>query len=475
LQWAQIVPAVISTTLKTALPTEKIDRPSAVCGHRVVAAIVCSIAGTTFGYDLGALSGTTQGILQSYSLTPTVFGFTMSASLWGAMCASLFAGKIADEIGRRGLLALCSIIYALSALVIAFPQHWPWAILMSLRFLSGLTIGGLVVACPLYLAEIAPRTYRGRIVGLFQLQTGAGVLAAFGVSAFLARGMTEAAEWKWCFGLGAIPPAVMLLLLKWMPEEPHWLALHNHRQKATAAAAWLGFSQEEWPAGFDNRTVPLSSPAPSERLFRKIYLRALLLATSAALFNQLCGVTVIRVYLLDMLAHTSMGRSLSHSYGISLSLFNVAALLLGMAVVDKIGRRPLLIAGSAGMAISLFALAAALRWHAMPMLDLIILFAFNTCFACSQGAVTWVLISEIFPFPVRGKGQSYGATVHWIANAGLIWLYPVMEQAVPQSSFTFFGLLMVLQIILVWNWYPETRGTDLGQDLITNDFGRRPD
>jgi MFS transporter, SP family, arabinose:H+ symporter len=429
----------------------------------VVAAIVCSIAGMTFGFDLGALSGATEGILQSYLLTPTIFGFTVSASLWGAMCASLFAGRLADKMGRRGLLALCSIIYALSALAIALPQHWSWAILMSLRFVSGLTIGGLVVACPMYLAEIAPSAYRGRIVGLFQLQTGVGVLAAFGVSAFLARGMTEAAEWRWCLGLGAIPPAVMLLLLRWMPEEPHWLASRNQREKATAAAAWLGFSQEEWPAGSDTRTVLLSSPASSEILFRKIYLSPILLATSAALFNQLCGVTVIRVYLLDMLAHTSMGRNLSHSYGIILSLFNVAALLLGMSVVDKIGRRPLLIAGSAGMAISLFGLAAAFRWHATPMLDLIILFAFNTCFACSQGAVTWVLISEIFPFPVRGKGQSYGATVHWIANAGLIWLYPMMEQAVPQSSLAVFGLLMLLQIIVVWNWYPETRGTNLGQ------------
>jgi MFS family permease len=157
-----------------------------------------------------------------------------------------------------------------------------------------------------------------------------------------------------------------------------------------------------------------------------------------------------------------MGRMLSHRYGVLLALLNLFALLLGMMIVDKIGRKPLLIAGSAGMALCLLLLVWGLRHHIAAPFYLVILASYNTFFACSQGAAAWVYLSEIFPFPVRGKGQGFGALVHWIANAGLIWLFPVMEHALPQSSFLLFASLMILQIAIVSLWYPETKGTRLG-------------
>jgi MFS family permease len=192
-------------------------------------------------------------------------------------------------------------------------------------------------------------------VGWFQLQIGVGAVAAFAVSAMIASSLQEIAEWKWCFGLGAIPPACLLLLLRWVPEEPHWLARHGRSSEAAASATRLGFTKEEWPVEQSNEDQrPPASP--EEKLFQRRYLRPLLLAASVALFNQLCGVTVLRVYLLDLLSSTGMGRMLSHRYGVILALLNLAALLLGMMIVDKIGRRPLLIAGSAGMALCLFLL-----------------------------------------------------------------------------------------------------------------------
>lgn len=436
---------------------------SSVHWRRALAAIVSSLAGLIFGYDLGALSGATQGLLQTYILTPWVYGFTISASLWGAMCASFFAGGVAERIGRRGLILFASLFYALPAVLLALPLHWPWILILLLRLLSGIGIAGLVVACPLYLAEIAPLQVRGRFVGLFQLQIGVGVFIAFAFSALMARSLPEAAEWKACFGFGAVPPAVLLALLHWVPEVPQWLAAHGRRTEADAAASSLGLTLDEWSLEREFLHRHASARSAPERLFKRAYLRPLLLATSVALFNQLCGVTVVRVYLLDILSRAGLDRASSHDYGVMLALLNVVALLAGMALIDMVGRRPLLIAGSTGMALCLLALVLALRMQPMPVFYFVILLLYNTCFACSQGAVAWVYLSEVFPLSVRGKGQSFGATVHWIANAGLIWLFPVLESALPQLSFMLFAGFMLLQIMIVVFWYPETKGIRLGE------------
>ena len=429
--------------------------------RRMLAAVISSLGGMIFGYDLGAVSGATQGLTRAYALSPSLLGLTVSASLWGALLASPIAGRLADRLGRRGLLALCATLYALAVAAIALPVAWPWVVVVFLRLLSGLAIGGFVVDCPLYLAEIAPRALRGRFVGCFQFQIGAGAVVAFAVSAMIANGRLQATEWKWCLGLGALPAAGLLLLLHWVPEEPHWLARRGRMREAVRSSIWLGLAPEEWPVEQCNETQP-PLDAGEKKLFQRRYLRPLLLAASVALFNQLCGVTVLRVYLLDLLASTGMGMTLSHRYGVILAFLNLAALLLGMAIVDRIGRKPLLILGAAGMAICLFLLAWGLRDHGSAVFYLIILASYNLFFACSQGAAAWVYLSEIFPYPARGKGQGFGALVHWIANASLIWLFPVMERALPQSSFLLFASLMIVQIAIVSIWYPETKGTSLG-------------
>lgn len=427
--------------------------------RRILAALVCSLGGAVFGFDLGALSGATRGLAGSYPLSPTGFGLTVSASLWGAVCASPIAGELADRFGRRGLLAGCALLYALCATALGLPVAWPWSAVIVLRVLCGFTIGGFVVGCPLYLAEIAPSALRGRFVGLFQFQIGAGAVLAFAVSAVLARQMVELSEWKWCFGLGAIPPVCLLLLLHWMPEEPHWLLKKGRVAAAAVSARRLGLGAAEWQPG-DPGVARQKPAAVSERLFQRRYRRALLLAASIALFNQLCGVTVLRVYVLDLLVSTGMGRSLSHRYGVILACMNLAALLLGMMIVDKIGRRPLLMIGSMGMAVCLLALV--LRQHAAASFYLVTLAAYNTFFACSQGVAAWAYLSEIFPFPVRAKGQGFGALVHWISNASLIWLFPIMDHWIPRSSFMLFAAAMIVQVLVIGRWYPETKGTQLG-------------
>jgi sugar porter (SP) family MFS transporter len=437
------------------------DVHAAVRSRRVAAAVVCSLGGTAFGYDLGALSGATRGLAHAYVLMPGSLGLTVSISLWGAVCASLAAGRLADMLGRRRLIAGCAFVYALVSFALAAPVALPWAAVAGLRFVAGMSIGGFVVGCPLYLAEIAPRALRGRFVGLFQLQIGAGVLLAFAVSAMVARSVAETAAWKWCLGLGAVPAASLLALLHWLPEEPHWLARRGRQRDANESAERLGFAPEEWTG--ESGATSAAPTAAQERLFQRKYLRLVLLATSVALFNQLCGVTILRVYLLDLLSGSGMGHLTSHVCAVVVSCLNLVTLALGMMLVDRVGRRPLLMWGSAGMAVCLCALGLAAGRHAGVWFYLGILVAYNTFFSFSQGAAAWVYLSELFPFAVRGRGQGYGALVHWVTNAGLVGIFPVLQAAAPRGSFELLAVLMVAQVAIVLRWYPETKGTRLGE------------
>lgn len=434
------------------------DTRTSVAFRRGAAAFFCSLGGLTFGYDLGALAGATRSLAAQYALSPGLFGLTVSASLWGAVLASPIAGRLADRLGRRALLALCAAVYAVAALSVALPFRLPWTVLVGLRLSSGAALAGFVVVCPMYLAEIAPRLLRGRFVGLFQLMTGSGVAAALALSAVLHSVLPLATAWKVYFGFGALVPLFLLVVLRWVPEEPHWLLRQMRLSAANRAASQLCFAPAEWPPATE-------LIAQSESLFLARHRRTLMLACLTAVFNQLCGVTILRVYLLDLLAGAGMSAQLAHNLGLLVMVLNVVALLGGLALVDRVGRRPLLAIGSVAMAACLLLLVAALRMHAQAGMYVAILAAYNFNFAASQGAVGWVYISELFPFAVRAKGQGIAAWVHWMVNAGLIWIYPVLEDWRVHSSFLLFAAANVAQFLVVMLCYPETKGKQLGEIL----------
>jgi MFS transporter, SP family, arabinose:H+ symporter len=403
----------------------------------LAAALVGSFGGFIFGFDLGALSASTQSLRDQWHLSPVHFGVIVSSSLWGTVCGALFSGRVADWLSRRGLIASCSMLYALAAIAITLPIAPPWILVPAMRFLCGMAIAGLTVASPLYLAEISPVALRGRVVSLFQVQVGVGVLVAF-VAGLVAVHLAPAGnQWKWCLGLGAIPALLLVVLLQF-----NFLAGAKFNQDDLAPA---------------NETVPAR-----ERLFVRKNLHPILLATSVAVFNQLSGVNVLLLYLLDVLSSAGMGKLLGHTYTVLISAFCVVMTFVGMALVDKAGRKPLLIWGSAGMAVCLFALGMAIPHRLSPPFYLSILVTYHACFAFSQGTVVWVYLSELFPPGIRGKGQSYGSSVNWIANAILIAIFPILQRASSVHAFYFFALTMVLQIGVVLLWYPETRGKDLG-------------
>jgi MFS family permease len=345
---------------------------------------------------------------------------------------------MADRVGRRDLIARCSILYALAAIGIALPVPSVWILVPVMRFLSGMAIGGFTVACPLYLSEIAPIALRGRLVSLFQVQVGAGVLVAFSFGLVVAHLAVTGTQWRWCLGLGAVPAVILLFVLPSIANVDSRLNPGENGDTAVDKA----FGREE--------------------LFRRKNIRPILLATSIAIFNQLSGVNILLLYLLDILSSAGLGVFLGHTYTVLISFISLATTVLGMAFVDKLGRKPLLLWGSAGMAVCLLCLGLAIPHHLGPLFYLSILVAYNVFFAFSQGTVVWVYLSELFSPGTRGAGQGYGSSVNWIANAILVSIFPIMQHASSVRAFFFFSLAMVLQIGVISLWYPETRGTALG-------------
>jgi MFS transporter, SP family, arabinose:H+ symporter len=375
-----------------------------------------------------------------------LFGLTVSSSLWGTVCGSLLAGRMADRVGRRGLIARCSVLYALAAIGIALPISSTWILVPAMRFLAGMSIGGFTVACPLYLSEIAPIALRGRFVSLFQVQVGAGVLVAFSFGLVVAHLAATGTAWRWCLGVGALPAVTLVFLLQ-------FIAKVDSRVNP-------GDSQDTSPVTITSSTVDRTFGR--EKLFRRKNTRPILLATSIAIFNQLSGVNILLLYLLDILSSAGLGVFLGHTYTVLISSISLATTILGMAFVDKLGRKPLLLWGSAGMAVCLLCLGLAIPHRLGPLFYLSILVAYNVFFAFSQGTVVWVYLSELFSPGTRGAGQGYGSSVNWIANAILVSIFPIMQHASSVRAFFFFSLAMVLQIGVILLWYPETRGTALG-------------
>jgi SP family arabinose:H+ symporter-like MFS transporter len=309
-----------------------------------------------------------------------------------------------------------------------------------------MAIAGFTVACPLYLAEISPIALRGRLVSLFQVQVGVGVLVAFSVGLVVAHLAAAGNQWKWCLGLGAIPAVLLVFLLQLSFREN---SRHNPDDLPDPSPAIASASRPGIASG-------------REKLFTQKNVRPILLATSIAIFNQLSGVNVLLVYVLDILSSAGLGFLLGHTYTVLISSLSLAMTVVGMAFVDKVGRKPLLLWGSAGMAVCLLSLGLAIPHHLGPLFYLSILVAYHAFFAFSQGTVVWVYLSELFSPGTRGKGQGYGSSVNWIANAILISIFPVMQHASSGRAFYFFSLTMVLQIGVVLLWYPETRGKALG-------------
>lgn len=420
--------------------------------------VVGSLCGLLFGYDIGAVAGAAPGIRSAFALSPTSLGLAISAALFGTIPGSIAAGYLADALGRRATVSLAAFLYAVALLGAAAARGLTQ--FAASRFFCGLAIGLISVTVPMYLAEVAPSRLRGRIVGSFQLSLSIGVVAAFLVGYLLSWHAHGPIFWRLTLGCGAIPALLCELCLPRAAVSPRWLAARGRFHEARSAMQELGFLEPEMAVAGKPATHAGEAAKPTS-LFSREYLRPVCLAISIAAFNQLTGVNALLYYVFDVFRDLGAGRLNGRADALALSLLSLLVTMLAVLVIDSVGRRALLLTGAAGMGLCLLLLPL-IHHHNWPVVTVVVvLAAYNACFGFSQGTVIWVYLSEIFPLPVRARGQSLGSTVHWITNALVVGTFPAITSHWGEKVFIGLALVMVAQFLVILLFYPETRGKTL--------------
>jgi sugar porter (SP) family MFS transporter len=437
---------------KAAVPHVR-AQPSAGRGVLAAAIGTAALTGLLFGFDTAVIAGVTGDLTVLFALTPETLGITVSAALWGTLAGALFAGKPGDAFGSRDSLRVLAILYFVAGLGSALASSWTAFLLF--RFICGLAIGGSSVIAPVYIAEIAPPRHRGLLVGLFQLMIVTGILVAYLSNATIAGLIEGETAWRWKLGVTAAPALIFFFLLFAIPNSPRWLLAKGRREEAGLAMSRIGAPAIE----LDRIDAALERDPPGEKLSWRRHRRPILLAILIAMFNQLAGINAVLYYLNDIFARA--GSLSPDRQAVMIGIANLVFTLAGMALIDRLGRKTLLLAGAAGMTLCLAAAAGVLFGALDNALMLPALVGFIAFFATSQGAVIWVYISEIFPTPVRARGSALGASTHWLMNALIAGIFPILVAWSPGAPFVIFAAAMALQLVVVAAVFPETKGVDL--------------
>jgi sugar porter (SP) family MFS transporter len=428
-------------------------------GYLLGSTVVAALGGLLFGFDTAVIAGTTRGLSAAYHLTQGSLGATVASALVGTIFGAMLAGIPGDHFGRRDSLRGTAILYFVSAAGAA--SAWNWYALIFFRFVGGLGIGASSVLGPMYVAEISPARLRGRLVGFFQFNVVLGILLAYLSNYLVSLVNLGATEWRWQFGISAFPSALFFLLLFTIPRSPRWLAEKGRIEEARGVLKKTGEPEYEKALRDIIDSIGQQQGQANEPLFQKRYRFPIFLAISIAMFNQLAGINAILYYLNDIFAHAGFGKLSSGLQAVAIGATNLVFTVIGMSVIDKAGRKILLLTGAVGTAVCLGGVATIFVTSRHQSFLLWLLVAYIAFFALSQGAVIWVYLSEVFPTPVRAKGQSLGAFTHWIMNAMIAWTFPTIAAISGGVPFMFFAALMVVQFVVVLLFYPETKGVSL--------------
>jgi MFS transporter, SP family, arabinose:H+ symporter len=421
-------------------------------------AVVAALGGLLFGFDTAVIAGTTQALRDLYHLSPTSLGLTVSSALVGTIIGSMTAGIPGDKYGRRDSLRVMAVLYLISAIGCALA--WNWTALVLFRVIGGLAIGGSSVLGPMYIAEIAPAKWRGRLVGLFQFNVVFGILAAYFSNYIVGLFGLAATEWRWKLGVAAIPAAAFLVMLFFIPRSPRWLVKQGRVDEARDVLRMIG--EENYQQELRKIVESIDAEhVTDEAFFSRKYRLPIFLAVTIGLFNQLSGINAILYYLNDIFAFAGFNKVSSDLQAVAIGATNLAFTMLAMSLIDKVGRKKLLLTGAVGTALCLAGVAAIFLSHRNEQLLVWLLIGYIAFFAFSQGAVIWVYIGEVFPNRVRAKGQSLGSFSHWLMNGIISLVFPVMAAKSGGYPFVFFAAMMVLQFVVVLLFYPETKGHSL--------------
>lgn len=400
-------------------------------------ALAAALGGFLFGYDTAVINGGEQQIQRVWSLSSVLHGWVMSSALWGTVIGAVCGGKVCDRLGRKPTLFWVGVFYLVSAVWSALAAG-PYDLMVA-RFLGGLGVGASSIAAPVYIAEISPAESRGKLGGLFQFNIVLGMVVSQFVNWAIGTAGLGDATWRWMLGAEAVPALAFTVVTLFMVESPRWLAMRKTD---------------------DNSTVDLHlSPSPS--FFSRANLRPILLAFAVAAFNQLSGINAMMYFAKRVFEMAGMTASAALGTAAGLSIVLGLGTFAGLFLIDRFGRRTLLIVGSIGCIVAHFATAAAFLCN-LGILAAACIFLFIVFFAMGQGVVIWVFISEIFPQRFRAQGQSWGSFTHWSFCAALTFVFPLMAAKWPTwSIFAFFGVCLVAHLLWAAFICPETRGKAL--------------
>lgn len=420
--------------------------------------LIVALAGFLFGFDTVVISGAEKKLQLLWESSDAFHGtVVIGMALFGTVVGAMLGGIPTNKIGRKNTLIWIGVLYSLSAIGSAFAND-P-VIFGIFRFIGGLGIGASTVAAPAYISEIAPAKNRGRLVGFYQFMLVFGILVAF-ISNYALNGIGEN-DWRWMVGVEAFPAIIYTLFVLSVPKSPRWLLTKNRTEEAEAVLAVISpdISITQLQADMD---ADKTAATASENIFIKKYRFPLMLAFLIAFFNQFSGINAFLYYAPRIFEAAGLGESTALLSSIGIGVTNLAFTMLGIFLIDRLGRRQLMYYGSFGYIISLALVAAAFIFEWEGIAVPIFLFLFIASHAIGQGAVIWVFISEVFPNHLRGSGQAFGSSVHWV----LAWLIPssipfLFSWVGPGPVFAFFAFMMVLQLAWVHFIMPETKGISL--------------
>ena len=436
----------------------------------VIWSVTVALAGFLFGFDTVVISGANKPIQELWNTSPLFHGtFIMSMALWGTVLGSLTGGIPTKRLGRKKTLFWIGVLFFISAVGSALAAD-PYSFSF-FRFIGGVGVGVSSVAAPIYISEITSAKNRGKMVALYQFCLVFGILVAF-ISNWLLKGFDGANDWRWMLGVEALPALLYTIMVLKVPNSPRWLAIHKKDDQGA-----LGILETIYSAADKAKQVlqeikqDLLQPKTSEKLFQNKYKRVLWLGFLIAFFNQLSGINFVLYYAPQILEQAGLGGEESLFNSIAIGIVNLVFTLIGVRLIDKLGRRQLIIIGSIGYIISLIMVGWCFYSNASPAMLLTFICIFIASHAIGQGAVIWVFISEIFPNRVRAYGQSWGTSTHWVFAALITLITPffIDEQGgILRDSlwyiYYFFAGMMVLQLLWAIFKMPETKGVSL-EDL----------
>ncbi|GAA4268836.1 sugar porter family MFS transporter [Hyunsoonleella aestuarii] len=420
--------------------------------------VTAALAGFLFGFDTVVISGADKKLQALWGSSDAFHGtVVMAMALWGTVVGALFGGIPTNRLGRKKTLIIIGVLYTVSAVGSALAND-PF-VFAFFRFVGGLGVGASTIAAPAYISEIAPAKDRGRLVALYQFNIVFGILIAF-LSNYLLNGIGEHA-WRWMVGVEAFPAVIYTVLMLSVPKSPRWLLSKSRNDEAKKVLSIINPNEdtEKLLLGLQSSN---QAEIKNENIFLKKYRLPLTLAFLIAMFNQLSGINAFLYYAPRIFEEAGLGESTALLSSIGIGVTNLVFTLLGVFLIDRLGRKTLMYFGSVGYIISLGLVACAFFFEWTGMAVPIFLFLFIASHAIGQGAVIWVFISEIFPNHLRASGQSFGSSTHWFLAALIPALIPLLFSTIGAGVvFLFFAIMMVFQLLFVIFMMPETKGVSL--------------